>query len=153
MWEWRKNRDKMIISLNKAYFPHLPAYISATHYQRTYVRRLVMWEVCFVDWNNHLVPVLFQPLSFLCSCSFPWNVFITCTCKYKELQILSLWLFEFACILHKLNYSCIATDQTGSNRFLDAKLLDLLVPSRGMKKLLLLGCDLRAYDIVFFRWP
>ena len=27
----------MIISINKAYFSHLPAYISATEYQRTYV--------------------------------------------------------------------------------------------------------------------
>ena len=34
-----------------------------------------MWEVCFVHWNNRLVPVLFKPLSFLHSCSFHWNVF------------------------------------------------------------------------------
>ena len=34
----KKNRDKMIFSINKAYFSHLLAYI-----------RLVMWKVCFVD--------------------------------------------------------------------------------------------------------
>ena len=29
----KKNRDKMIISTNKAYFSNLPGYISATYYQ------------------------------------------------------------------------------------------------------------------------
>ena len=35
-------------------------------------------NVCFVGWNNHLVPVVFKPLSFLHSCSFPIEMlFIT----------------------------------------------------------------------------
>ena len=32
-----KNRDKMIISINKAYFSHLPAYISPLIMSSTYI--------------------------------------------------------------------------------------------------------------------
>ena len=57
--------------MHTSYFLSLYAYFSHFISLHTCYRLsedlcwLVMWEVCFVDWNNHLVPVLFTPLPFL----------------------------------------------------------------------------------------
>ena len=70
-------QDKMIISVNKAYFSHSTMTIILI------VRRLMLADnvrsmLCWLKMINNLVPVLFEPLSFLHSCSFHWNVFINC---------------------------------------------------------------------------
>ena len=54
----------MIISVKKAYFSHFTSLHKCYWFSKD-LCWLVMWELCFVDWNNHLVPVLFKPLSFL----------------------------------------------------------------------------------------
>ena len=61
-----------------------------------------MWEVCFVDWNNYLVPVLFKPLSFLHSCSFHWNVFYHLSTPFfikNVMLILGYRLYSFGSAL------------------------------------------------------
>ena len=49
---FKKNRDKIIFSINKAYFSHYHAiYISATDYQRTYVTGNVILLYCNVIYD------------------------------------------------------------------------------------------------------
>ena len=72
------------------------------------VTRLMLTSmVCFVGWNNHLVPVLFKPLSFLHSCSFHWNVFyylyvITpCKCNNRFIRTKPEGVVHINLLFHK----------------------------------------------------
>ena len=77
---WKElNFKSILLTFNKlkAYTSHIQHKSSFCGLSEDLCWQLVMWKVCFVDWNNHLVSVLFKPLPLLQSCSFRihWNVF------------------------------------------------------------------------------
>ena len=52
------------------------------------------WAGKYATVDNHLVPILFKPLSFLHSCSFHWNVFF----NYLSTLFFQFFLFATQCI-------------------------------------------------------
>ena len=58
--------------------------------------------LCWLEINNHLVPVLFKPLSHLHSCSFYWNVFLLLVNFFEN-----KFMLIFGCRLQCIEASCL----------------------------------------------